>query len=262
MYCPDSSGSSIYYEGTEENLEIQLLFREVRDAEEFQTKLNTFASEHHHFFEKLRLERHIETVNLTEELDRVFRTDYIADDTDSPMMSLNDVLSGSATVVSMSGDTSRTLQALEDTSVVARLGSKWYKCHLIPASSRDNLKDDPDNIIYASWLFHQHLDGLHTETGIGLAISLDPDSQPTKEEVAVNDNYEERYKVVVLIHFEAVELASIFQTLFKHGTEKLNDTCWRSFVHVRSVDKFSKCITSKLLDSKKKSPWVESLNLV
>jgi hypothetical protein len=201
-YCPGGIASSIYYDGDGLDLQIRLLFKSEERAEDFQTKLNSFASEHPHFRDKLNLTRRIGRVSITAELERVMRTDYDSGDNgDSPEMSLNDVLSDSASIVSMRGDTSRTLQALEDTTVVANFGSQWYRCHLIPATDRDRLKNDPDNFIYASWPFHQHLNGLNTTSGIGLAISLDPDSQPTREEVAVNDSYEERYRVVVIIHF-------------------------------------------------------------
>ena len=262
-YCPGGIASSIYYDGDGLDLQIRLLFKSERDAEEFQTKLNSFASEHPHFRNKLKLTRRIGRVSITVELERVMRTDYDSgDNADSPEMSLNDVLSDSASVVSMRGDTSRTLQALEDTTVVANFGSQWYRCHLIPATDKDLLKNDPDNFIYASWPFHQLLDGLNTASGIGLAISLDPDSQPTKEEVAVNDSYEERYKVFVILHFEAAQVANIFQAMLKVGTVKIDDTHFKSFIHVRSFANFSKCIAKKLRDQKEKSTWVSSLELI
>jgi hypothetical protein len=195
VYYPKGIASSIYYDDGGLNLQIRLLFKSEERAEEFQTKLNSFASDHPHFFDKLNLTHSIGRVSITAELKRVMRTDYVSsDNADSPEMSLNDVLSDSASIVSMRGDTSRTLQALEDTTVVANFGSQWYRCHLIPECAKDRLKNDPDNFIYASWPFHQHLDGLNTTSGIGLAISLDPDSEPTREEVVVNDSYEERYR--------------------------------------------------------------------
>lgn len=217
---------------------------------------------HPHFAEKLRITRAIPCINVAQEVERVMRTDYkSSDNNDSPEMSLNDVLSDSASVVSLRGDTSYTLQALEDTHYVARIGSLWYRCHLIPAGAKDGLKDDPDNFIYASWLFHQHLDGLNTTNGIGLAISLDP-TAPIQEEVAVNNGYEQRWRVVVCIHLENIEVANVFQVILKTGTERLSDLCFKSFLHVRNHVNFSKCITKKLQDQKKKSPWVANLEII
>jgi hypothetical protein len=262
VYYPGGSASSIYYDGAGQDLQIQLLFKTERDAEDFQTKLNSFASEHPHFREKLSVNRLIVSVNIAVALERVLRTDYNAgDNTDSPEMSLNDVLSDSASVVSIRGDTSRTLQALENTAAVAILGSKWYRCHLIPDCSKNKLKNDPDNFIFASWPFHQHLDGLNTMCGIGLTISLDPDIQPVREEVAVNDSYEDRDKVSVLIHFQDVEVAKFFEAMLKAGTDRISDTCFKSFIHVRSVSNFSMCISKKLQDQKKNSSWVAGLGL-
>jgi hypothetical protein len=234
----------------------------LRDAEEFQTKLNAFASEHPHFAEKLRITRAIFCISVTQDVERVLRTDYeSSDNKDSPQMSLNDVLSDTASVVSLRGDTSYTLQALEATEVVANLGSLWYRCHLIPAGAKDRLKDDPDNFIYASWLFHQHLDGLHTPNGIGLAISLDP-TAPIQEDLIVNNAYEHRWRVVVLIHFENIAVANVFQSMLKIGTERRDDLCFKSFIYVRNHSNFSECIKGKLEDQKKKSPWVANLGIV
>ena len=262
-YCPGGSAASIYYDGDGMDLQIRLLFKSEERAEDFQTKLNSFASEHPHFRDKLDVTRRIGRVNIAEELDRVLRTDYDAgDNTDSPEMSLNDILSDTASVVSIFGDTSRTLQALENTAAVAILGSKWYKCHLIADCSENQLKNDPDNFIYASWPFHQQLDGLNTMCGIGLTISLDPDSQPMREEVSVNDSYEARYRVSVVLNFQDVAVAKFFGAMLKIGTDKIGDTCFKSFIHVRSVENFSKCISMKLQDQKQISSWVASLKLI
>jgi hypothetical protein len=263
VYTPGGSASSIYYKVNEDDLHIRLLFRTLDRAEDFQTKLNIFASEHPHFAQKLSLSRSIRTWNITDEPERVLRTDYNSDDnTDSPEMSLNNVLSDSATIVSLYGDVSRTLQALEDTKAIAILGVSWYRCHLIPDTSKDTLKNDPDNFIYASWTFHQHLDGLNTPSGIGIAIALDSEIAAVREEVLVNDNYEYRDRVSVLLYFEDINVANVFQTLLKQGTERLGDSCFRSFVHVRSASKFSKCVAKKLRDQKQKSEWVKNLGIV
>lgn len=262
LYHPAGPSASIYYEGDGEDLHVRLLFRAMEKAEEFQTKLNAFASEHPHFAEKLRVTRTIPCITVVQEVERVLRTDYKSSgNNDSPEMSLNDILSDSASIVSFRGDTSYSLQALENSHVVAQLGSQWYRCHLIPAGAKDGLKDDPDNYIYASWIFHQHLDGLNTPNGIGLAISLDP-TAPSLEDVVVNNGYEKRWRVVVLIHFENIEVANVFQAFLKSGTERRDDLCFRSFLHVRDHVIFSKCILKKLQDQKKKSPWVATLGII
>ena len=60
-------------------------------------------------------------VSITSELICVMRS---GDNVDSPELSLNNVLCDSTFVVSVSGDTSRTLPG---TTVVANFGSHWYK---------------------------------------------------------------------------------------------------------------------------------------
>ena len=262
LYHPAGSAASIYYEGDGEDLQVRLLFRTLEKAEGFQTKLNTFASEHPHFAKKLSVTRAIARVNVGQEVERVLRTDYRSSDNDDSLeMSLSDVLSNSASVVSLRGDTSRMLQALENTNVVALYGSMWYKCHLISAKSEHALKNDPDNFIYASWIFHQQFDGLHTPNGIAVAISIDS-KDPVQEEVAVNDGYEQRWRVDVFIHFQNTVLAHSLEPWLKIGTNRVDDLCFKSFIYVRDHVKFSECVRWKLEDQARISPWVRSLGLV
>jgi hypothetical protein len=265
LYQPAGYSDSIYYEEDGEDLHIRLLFRTIDRAEDFQTALNSFASEHPHFAEKLRVTRDISVVSACSALplQRVMRTDYESSNAnDSPEMRLNDVISDSASVISLTDDTVNTLQALEDISVVAQFGSLWFRCHLIPSGSRDRLKEDPDNFIYASWPLHQQLDGLTTAHGIGLAISIDPTSRPIEEEVSVHNGYAQRWRVGLLLHFESIIVANIFKTFLKPGTERRDDLCFKSFIHVRNHVNFSKCIVQRLEDQKKKSSWVKSLGVV
>ena len=262
LYYPPGSSASIYYEGEGQDLRIRLLFRDIRDAEDFQTNLNCFAQNHSHFAEKLKMDKAIPAVNVAESIERVLRTDYnSSDNTDSPELSLKDVLSNSESVVSLSQDPSCTLQALENPRIIASMGSKWYRCHMIPHAAADPLKSNPNNFIYGSWYFHQQFDGLNTPHGIGLAISLDP-LLPREEEVMVKDSYEKRWRVYVLIHFDDADISRLFEVMFKEGTEKQGDLRYRTFIHVRDHIVFRDCIVKKLQDQKSKSPWVASLGIV
>ena len=125
---------TIYYAEGSNDLTVSLLFRELRDAEEFQNKLTSFALDHTHFGSKLTLTPDILKVAVPsiQQLARVMYTNYIGTDNDeSPLMSLNDMLSETTSVVSNQGDPSLSLQALENPVSISIFRSKWYKCHLI-----------------------------------------------------------------------------------------------------------------------------------
>ena len=85
---------TIYYAEGSNDLTVSLLFRELRDAEEFQNKLTSFALDHTHFGSKLTLTPDILKVAVPsiQQLARVMYTNYIGTDNDeSPLMSLNDI---------------------------------------------------------------------------------------------------------------------------------------------------------------------------
>ena len=188
---------------------------------------------HSRFQSKLTVDEAIIQVKSIAEPSRVFYTHYNPkDNADSPDISLNDILSDSNSVISISHDPSMALQALEGIHAVADMGSKWYKCHLISAKNKEYEKD-PDNIIYASWVFHQHLDGLNTVNGTGVAIRFV--KVLCEEEVALNDKYERRYKLEVDVEFRDPDLAYRFERLLKDGTKKLSETSFLSYLYARDA---------------------------
>lgn len=203
-----------------------------------------------HFGRKLYVEKNIIRVQRNAEPERVLSSEYEPlDNTESPDMSLNDVFSD-ASVVSLSHDPSHALKALEDVQKVAFWGSKWYKCHLISAKNK-KFENNPDNIIYASWLFHQHFDGLNTVRGASVAIRFE--EIVGIEEVSIGDRYEMRHKIHVIVEFLDRQIASVFEPMFKVGTQKLNDVEFRSFLYAVQPKVMIKCLKAKY--NKSKSAW-------
>ena len=237
---------TIYYAEGSNDLTVSLLFRERRDAEDFQNKLMNFSFDHHHFASKLEVSPDIldVTVPATQQLHRVMYTHYkSADNNESPTMSLNDMLSESTSVASNQGDASLSLQALENPTLIIALRSKWYKCHLISKQDKE-YANNPDNVIYASWLFHQQLDGLNTVDGVGVAIKFS--HLGDLEEVQLgNGRYEYRQKVNVIVEFRYSDVAMAFSGLLKDGTERISDNEYRSFVFARDGECMRYCLERK-----------------
>ena len=237
---------TIFYAEGSNDLTVSLLFRELRDAEDFQNKLTSFALDHRHFGSKLTLTPEIirVTVPSTQELPRVMYSHYIsADNNESPLMSLNDVLSETTSVVSNQGDPSLSLQALENPASISIFRSKWYKCHLISKQVQE-YANNPDNVVYASWAFHQQIDGLNTIDGLGAAIRFD--HLGDVEEVHMgNGRYEKRRKVIVIVEFRNSGVARAFGGLLKEGTEQISDTEYRSFIYARNGATMQHCLEEK-----------------
>ena len=184
------------------------------------------------------------TVPAAQQLHRVMFTHYkSADNNESPTMSLNDMLSESTSVASNQCDASLSLQSLENPSLIIALHCKWYKCLLISKQEKE-YANNPDNVIYASWLFHQQLDGLNTVDGKGVAIKFD--YLGDLEEVQLgNGRYENRRKVNVIVEFRHSDVAMVFSALLKDGTVRLSDTEYRSFIYARDGAIMQYCLERK-----------------
>ena len=238
----DDIKRSIYYEEGCNNLSVRLLFLAKRDAEEFQNQLLTFGEKYPHFGRKLTVENNIIRVEVTNEPRRILIRDYEPEDnTESPDMSLNHILSDTS-VISLTHDPALSLQAVEEVSRVAATGSKWYRCHLISATNK-KYENDPDNVIYASWTFHQHFDGLNTVNGIGLAVRFE--EIVGEEEVNVGDKYETRFRVNVVVQFREQLIASVFEALFKMGTQKLSELEFGTFLYAKNPEIMKNGLLSK-----------------
>ena len=110
---------------------------------------------------------------------------------------------------------------------------------------------NPDNLIYASWQFQQHLDGLNTLIGVGLAIRFE--KVVAVDEVSVDDRYETRHRISVIVEFRNPTIASVFEPMFKFGTEKISDVEFRSYLYAVDPNVMIHCLQTKYVESK--SGW-------
>lgn len=245
-----SDGGSIYFDGSSVDLTIRVWFEEKGHALQFQNELSSFAENHSRFKEKLQLCREVleKPPPLGSTLRRIMGEDYNpADNNDSPVLSLNDVLSNGDSQVSVAHDPSYALQSLENVSAVSSIGSKWYKCHLVSRKEKDkSIADHKDNVIYESWTFHQLFDGLNTTDGIGVLVQFDRFASPLNEQVLVaSGKYETRQKLFVIVVFRTADIATIMGAYLKDGTEKLDECRFRSFLYARDADKMKEFLNMK-----------------
>jgi hypothetical protein len=147
------------------------------------------------------------------------------------------------------------LQSIEDMSAFQAL--KPYICHIKPKGKFDHLKNDPNNKLAASWLFHQMFDGLNTVDGISgrpniPVVAVVPVPSELKEEM-VGEPSVKRKRVEIELEYRDSALAKCIS--LKDGSTKLSDTRWRTFVHVEDANKFSKYLEWKNEDTRKQ--WNE-----
>ena len=110
-----------------------------------------------------------------------------------------------------------------------------YECHLISKTKSIKYQANENNLVAASWIFHQQLDGLNVAEGIPLvAISVKSSSPHCKA------GYDNRYAVDLTLEFFYAELATAFAA--KDGARKKNETTWETTVFVQDKDVFENCV--------------------
>jgi len=255
FYCEYGNKKSIFYEETARDLSINLLFEQKQEAFAFQNSLVNFRFIHPSFGSKIIIDETVDLVHLPVASKRVFHQHFDgADNNESPVLSLVDirhVLSSQGESVSY--DPVKALQSLEDITVFP--GTKYYWCHLLKRQSKKD-KNDENNCIWGSWVFHQYFDALNTEKiGIPLiAVKYVSTSEQT-EDMPLGDRHETRKKVTVEIQFfdsdTGRRAAFAFQSMMKFGTNVTDALRYDSYLHPRDPVKMKKYLDIKYAETMK-----------
>ena len=223
--------------------------------------MTNFRFIHPSFGQQIYIDETVDLVFLAHASTRVFHKHYeSSDNAESPVLSLADikhVLSSQGESVSY--DPLKALQSLEDITIFP--GLKYYWCHLLTRQSK-NEKNDENNCIWGSWIFHQYFDALNTEhVGIPLIAVKYISTGDQPEDLPVGDKYETRTRVTVEIQFFNSEVgnraALAFQSMLKFGTEIKNKLCFVSILYPKDPIKFKKYLDIKYAATIK--AWDEEL---
>ena len=241
-----SLDKGIQIEYSEDNLVVKAYFVSYESACAFQTAMNEW---------EIHKELvHLEGVNidpitpakvpLPQDLERIRLQDYKAQESESPCQTLQHLhsyrLSVPATEPVEPSSPLMKYQCID--KLKPHVGH--YKCHLVDKAKSKTYQADENNLVAASWDFHQQLDGLNVTEGIPLvSISVTSSSY---HRLARHDD---RYSVTLALEFFYAELAAAFNAV--EGSRKLNDTTWETTVYVRDKETFTKCVEWKFENTKK-----------
>lgn len=146
-------------------------------------------------------------------------------------------------------------EAAEDNSPLVKyqsvdrrqLGLNHYKCHLHDKAKNKAYQNNENNMIAASWAFHQMLDGLNTEEKIPLLRVSFASSSPRRR--ADMDN---RYEVLLGIEFKDEVFSQNYSSQSQEGARRVDIKNWEVTVYVQDKEVFEKCVKWKDADTKKK----------
>ena len=258
-YCENGSKKSIFYDSNSRDMEINLLFKSEEHAGGFQNALLNFRFTHPTFGNQIHIDEDIEEVFLLEALKRVLHKHYDGDDNNlSPALSLADLRHVlSSNTASVSYDPMKALQSLEDITILP--GLKYYWCHLVSRKVRSE-KNNENNCIWGSWIFHQYFDALNTrEIGVPLIAVKYISTAVETEDIPVGDGYVTRKRVVVHVEFIDSQVgrntALLFQRFMKNGTKILDDLHYESFLYPKDPEQMQQFLNAKHDETMK--TWVD-----
>jgi hypothetical protein len=172
------------------------------------------------------------------DLVRIRLQDYQPQASESPCQSINQIHSYRLSVP--------VTEAVDPTTELAKYQSidkllphlQHYKCHLKNKSKFKELRNDENNIVAASWIFHQLLDGLNTAEGIPLVLLSVKSASDHR--IAAQGN---RVLVTLNLEFFFQENAAAFAA--SEGARKVDDMNWETVIFVKDRDQFQKCVEWK-----------------
>ena len=241
----EGHGASVTYSSND--LTIKAYFKSYDKACDFQNELNSW-------------EMHKELVNLAgvnvaprEPLEVVLPSDfqpftlldYDPSASESPRGDLDMLGSYRISVPITEAVESNSPLVMYQSVDIRQLGLKHDKCHLYDKAKNKAYQNNENNMIAASWLFHQMLDGLHTDEKIPL-LRLSFTSSSARRQ-ADNDN---RYAVTLGIEFKDEALARNYQC--PEGGIQVDNKNWEVTVHVQNKEIFEECVNWKYEDTTKK----------
>lgn len=255
-YSLDRS-KSVWYHDNSPDLYIALFFRTIAEASDFHCFLRIWHQKNPLVVKSGDEEIENMVVEI-DELSRVLLCHCVAEDSESPMQSLNEFdacQSSIFSVVSISTPLAQ-FQSFEDMDTLR--GFKPYICLIKPKAKFDNIKHEEYNKVAASWPFHQMFDGLNTydlETGENNLplVAIKPLKTSIREE-NVGEPPRKRKRVEVELEYRNSEFAQ--KNVLKPGSTRISDVKWKTFVHVDDEKKFCECLEWKNDDTRRK--WMQA----
>ena len=124
--------------------------------------------------------------------------------------------------------------------------------HIKPKAKFRELANNDSNVLAGSWLFHQFFDGLSTEDESGLSdiplIALRPDPNKEPRDELVGEPPRKRARVSLLVECRP-QAGETVGSLLKHGSERISENEWKTFIHVPDAKTCCECLQWKYTDT-------------
>ena len=263
-------GDGIKYSNDEkQDLEIQLVFKAETNSLSFQTEIRNMPFGRKRSMKMSELDVHVEDDVLTMRplnvipLKRVYSTDYdVISDDPNRSEDCNDDFSLSSyssiyTAVDMDDMIKLRLLDAEDSVLLGR--NKVERCHLKSQAHFKELKDNPNNIIYATRHLHEHFDGINKPDGVPSFVLKYVSHETVPQTVVCNGSSIVVYETTVSVEFLDEELKSILARFFKNGYTVIGVKEIQFTLHFQNPNEFKTFAEFKETESRDK--WLSLLGV-
>jgi hypothetical protein len=173
------------------------------------------------------------------DLKRIYLQDYQPQDSESPCQTLDQLNSYRLSVPPTEPAEANTPLVRYQSIDKLLPHLNHYRCHLKDKAKYKHLQNNENNMVAASWTFHQQLDGLNVQEGIPLAAMSIKDA--AKDRSTSHDN---RYRVTLAIQFFYSDLAASFAAQLG-AKNNIDQKTWETVVYVQDKNLFSECVKWK-----------------
>lgn len=253
-YYSSSIDQFIWYNG--DDLEIAVFFEGKGEASKFFVFLSQWHLENPYVVKlnDIYVEKQLKIEYFkTNDLVHIRLVDYHPQEHESPIQSLANFLQSRSS--STHSHSTAEVVPLDDPNAKYQSVEKLfantlpYKCHIKPKRKFKDLMDNENNLLLASWIFHQYFDGFHTVTGTPLIAiyHISTDNTPI-----LMDEFptELRTRVEIGIECFSQNVAEEVGGWLKMGSERISDIEWKTFVHVKDPEMFCSCLEWKYKETK------------
>lgn len=215
------------------NLSVQLVFSELRQAEEFQSDVRRIP----YYYRKRKPidDSTFLDIEVTDELvvpvalgaepvNRIFESDFdvLGDDAEPSELCDGESVAGSSHTEVVELNEESKLQLLDSPTSLLLYKSKPERCHLMSQTTYSQYKNNSDNVLYMSRFLHSHFDTMNKSDGIPTFAVEYVSHHPNVITKIVNENDYPCYETTVKVVFREERDKKTLSPYFKDYVLKSN----------------------------------------
>jgi hypothetical protein len=246
---------SIWYPEESDALHVSLMFASESDARHFIAQMASYKV-YNKFRGGIDFQRELTVINVQNRNDCrfVLITDYDPGASSSPVNSLDNSIHFSE-VTSNNDEPEKGLRSVEDLRHL-KVKETLYKCHIASRSHYPLFTNDPNNLLFASHLFHGYFDGdgKRPPLGAGPNWGIAPELALKFIEVGPTQTFDRQQWSMIIVHaiFRDGEVARAMEGKWRDGSEFVGELVVRTYFYSQDPEATVRYLKAKYYETDKR----------